>query len=88
LREAIAGRPVYVHLDCDVLDAGIVPTDYRHANGLKLQELHAACTTLADGDVIGFEIAEFENAWEEGGRPVSPAELLDAVQPLIDRMRR
>jgi arginase family enzyme len=88
LREAIAGRPVYVHLDCDVLDAGIVPTDYRHANGLQLQDLHDACTALADGDVVGFEIAEFENAWEEGGPPVSPAGLLDAVQPLIDRMLR
>ena len=87
LCEAIAGRPVYVHLDCDVLDAGIVPTDYRHANGLQLQELHAACTALAAGEVVGFEIAEFENAWEEGGPPVSPAGLLDAVQPLIDRMR-
>jgi arginase family enzyme len=86
LREAIAGRPVYVHLDCDVLEAGIVPTDYRHANGLQLQDLHIACTALAAGEVVGFEISEFENAWEEGCPPVSPAGLLDAVQPLIDRM--
>jgi arginase family enzyme len=88
LREAISGRPVYVHLDCDVLDAGIVPTDYRHENGLQLKELLVACTVLAAGEVIGFEIAEFENAWQEGGSPVSPAGLLDAVQPLIDRMLR
>jgi len=27
LRRVIAGRPVYVHIDCDVLDAGVVPTD-------------------------------------------------------------
>lgn len=26
--EAIAGRPVYAHLDCDVLDDGIMPSDF------------------------------------------------------------
>lgn len=88
LREALAGRPAYVHLDCDVLDAGIVPTDYRHTNGLNLADLQAACTSIASCEVVGFEISEFEIAWEEGGCPVSPAGLLDAVQPLIDRMLR
>ncbi len=88
LREALAGRPAYVHLDCDVLDAGIVPTDYRHTNGLTLADLQAACTAIASSEVVGFEISEFEIAWEEGGHPVSPAGLLDAVQPLIDRMLR
>ncbi len=34
LVQAIAGRPVYVHLDCDVLDPDIVPTDYAADRGL------------------------------------------------------
>ncbi|MBC7479883.1 MAG: hypothetical protein H7317_17640 [Pseudorhodobacter sp.] len=35
LLNAIAKRPVYVHLDCDVLNPGIVPTDYVGLGGLS-----------------------------------------------------
>lgn len=40
LRKTIAGRPVYVHLDCDVLNPGIVPTDFVIQGGLSLDDLH------------------------------------------------
>lgn len=88
LADAIAGRPVYVHLDCDVLEPGIVPTDYVHANGLGLDDLRDACVAIARGEVIGVEIAEFQDAWHAGGPPVSPAPLLRAVAPLVERMQR
>lgn len=34
LRTALGGRPAYLHLDCDVLAPGIVPTDYRVPAGI------------------------------------------------------
>lgn len=83
LRAAIAGRPVYVHLDCDVLNPGIVPTDYVHDGGLSLDELRACCEVIAEHELIGMEIAEFQNAWEPDGDPVSPDPLLDALEPLL-----
>lgn len=83
LRRAIAGRPVYVHLDCDVLDPGIVPTDYVHENGLTLDDLRTCCEVIAAHRWVGVEIAEFQNAWEPGGEPVSPEPLLDALEPLL-----
>ena len=86
LHEVVAGRPVYVHLDCDVLDPGIVPTDYRHEGGLTLADLARACEILASSEVLGLEIAEFENAWEPGGTPVSPVPIVDAVMPLIRKL--
>jgi arginase family enzyme len=86
LRQAIAGRPVYVHLDCDVLDPGIVPTDYVHPDGLTLEDLLAACAVIAEHEVVGAEIAEFQNAWRADGPPVSPAPLLEALAPLIARL--
>lgn len=86
LRQAIAGRPVYVHLDCDVLDPGIVPTDYVHPDGLTLEDLHGACAVIAESEVVGAEIAEFQNAWTIDGPPVSPASLLQALRPLIGRL--
>jgi arginase len=87
LRKAIAGRPVYVHLDCDVLNPGIVPTDYQVEDGLSLAELRAACTVIAESEIVGVEIAEFQNAWTSGGEPVSPTPLLDALSPLFRRMQ-
>jgi arginase len=83
LREAIAGRPVYVHLDCDVLNPGIVPTDYVHDGGLTLDDLRACCEVLAQQAFIGLEIAEFQASWTAGGDPVSPDPLLDALTPLL-----
>jgi arginase family enzyme len=86
LRSAIAKRPLYIHLDCDVLEPGIVPTDYRVPGGLTLAQLHALCEVLAENELAGVEIAEFENAWGEGEMPVSPSPLLDALDPLLSRL--
>ncbi|MFU8141307.1 arginase family protein [Klebsiella variicola] len=86
LRQAINGRPVYMHLDCDVLEPGIVPTDYVHPEGMTLCDLEAACEVLAETEVVGLEIAEFQHTWNEGGLPVSPIPLLKALQPVIGKL--
>ncbi|QNU45455.1 arginase family protein [Mixta calida] len=83
LQEAIAGRAVYVHLDCDVLEPGIVPVDYPVEGGLTLAELAACSKILAEHEYAGIEIAEFQNAWERDGEPVSPGPLIDALMPLL-----
>jgi len=86
LQKAVAGRPVYLHLDCDVLDPGIVPTDYAVEGGLTLADLTACCDALAESDFLGIEIAEFQHAWQPGGAPVSPDPLIDALLPLWRRL--
>jgi arginase len=88
LKAVIKDRPVYVHLDCDVLNPGIVPTDYQNPYGLSVEDLHKACAVLAENEVVGLEIAEFQSAWNIGGEMVSPRPIINAVQPLIDRMVR
>ncbi|WVT71860.1 arginase family protein [Sinorhizobium chiapasense] len=88
LAEAVAGRPVYIHLDCDVLNPGIVPTDYQHEDGLSLEDLRAACAVLARSQVVGLEIAEFQNAWSEGGERVTPEPLIAALEPLLEKLSR
>ena len=72
-----------MHLDCDVLEPGIVPTEYRVPDGLTLQQLHQAAQVLAEREVIGLEIAEFESAWAEDGTPGDPAPVIEALQPLL-----
>jgi arginase/N-omega-hydroxy-L-arginine amidinohydrolase len=80
---AVAGRPIYVHLDCDVLEPGLVPTDFQVAGGLSLQSLHSIFCALAKELVLGFEIAEFQHAWAAGMEPASADDLVEAVVPLL-----
>lgn len=87
LARAVGSRPVYVHLDCDVLDAGLLPTEYQVDGGLSFDDLHAACAVLAEREVVGLELAEFEASWPGAGAPeVSPAPLVNAIEPLLQRL--
>lgn len=83
LSAALGGRPAFVHVDCDVLEPGIVPTDYRVAGGLSLAAFSRLCEVLAKAGLLGLEIAEFESAWPDNGAPASPTPLLDALAPLF-----
>ena len=83
LRSAIAGRPVYVHLDCDVLEPGIVPTEYSVPGGLSLDDLHAACRVIAQHEIVGLEIAELEATPDDPAGLMSTSALVGALEPLI-----
>ncbi|MEO3434520.1 arginase family protein [Inquilinus sp. CAU 1745] len=87
LRQAISGRPIYIHLDCDVLEPGIVPTDYCHEGGLTLDDLLVCSQEIAEHRVVGIEIAEFQNAWDQSGGSVSPGPLLQAIDPILALFR-
>lgn len=82
LRKAIGSRSVYVHLDCDVLDAGLVATEYQSPNGISFADLREAFEVLAEHDLLGLEIAEFEDCWPDGAANL-PDQLLSAVQPAL-----
>jgi arginase family enzyme len=81
--DAVGNRPVYVHLDCDVLEPGLVPTDFRVDGGLSLQALHSVFSALSTTPLIGLEIAEFQYSWGPGFEPASPIDLVNAIQPLF-----
>jgi arginase family enzyme len=83
LARAVDGRAVYVHIDCDVLEPGLVPTEYCAPGGLDLTQLQHACAVLARREVVGLEIAEFEAVWAETGRSAECDALLAALSPLI-----
>jgi arginase len=83
LVEAVAHRPVYVHLDCDVLEPGLVPTEFRVSDGLSLPALNEAFSALAGTTLVGMEIAEFQYSREPRSTPASPHGLIDAIQPAL-----
>jgi len=86
LGAAIGTAPVYVHIDCDVLDPGIVPTEYAVPGGLSLGDLRAVCERLAANEIVGVEIAELEATWRDTGAPASTEGLLGALEPLWSAM--
>ncbi len=88
LRAAVGDFPVYVHLDCDVLNPGIVATEYSVPGGLSLADLRSACATLANNEIIGLEVAEFEATGKVSADARCASKLIDALQPLLDAMRR
>lgn len=82
LRATLGGRPSYVHLDCDVLEPGIVPSDYDVPDGLSLRDLQSALAAIAANGLVGLEIAEYEAHWSSG-RPGDPTLLVQTVWPLL-----
>lgn len=83
LSAAIGASPVYLHIDCDVLEPGIVPTEYCVNGGLTLADLSAACEALLRNEIIGVEIAEFEGTWQNG-KPASPSRLIDCLESVLN----
>ena len=88
LAEVVAGRPVYVHIDCDVLEPDLVPSEYRVPGGLTLADLGAAAFALAKLEVIGLELTEYEASWAQREVAASPDALLEALAPLLAALRR
>ncbi|SDO96097.1 arginase [Actinopolyspora xinjiangensis] len=88
LRAAVAGRPVYFHLDCDVLEPGVLATDYRVPGGLTLERLHEVAGMLAEHELVGVELGEFETIQPTGETDTDAARrLVEAVAPLLDGPR-
>lgn len=83
LRRAVAGRPVYVHIDCDVLDAGTVPTDYLVPGGLTLDQLHGCVEALAESEVVGIEIGELEADTYDRATLRHAQRIVTALRPVI-----
>ena len=85
LEEKIAGRPAYVHIDCDVLDNGLVPTEYQVPGGLSFAELREISEVIAKGEVVGLEIAEYQHELLSDGIVPNPFNLIGALKPLISK---
>jgi arginase len=84
----VGDRPVFVHLDCDVAEPGLLPTEFSVPGGLDLAALRAVAERLARNPLVGLEIAEFEAQDDPADGERRAASLLDAIAPLLDRAAR
>jgi arginase family enzyme len=52
--------PVYVHLDVDVLDPEVLPSQFPVPGGLSAAEVRDALASLLNTDIVGLEVTAFE----------------------------
>src|SRR3989475_8169452 len=66
---ALAGRPLYVTIDVDVLDPSEAPgTGSPEPCGIRASELVAIVHLLGQASVIGGDLVEVAHAWDPSGR--------------------
>jgi arginase family enzyme len=83
--DAVDGRAVYVHLDCDVLDPELFPAQFPASGGLSdlgLRRLLDEVTQAADR-VVGLEVTAFEAPEDAVERRRLAGLVADAVTPLL-----
>jgi agmatinase len=80
--EELAGHPVYISLDLDVLDPSIFPgTGTPEAGGVSFSELLSAFWKLAGLRVVGFDINELSPVYDQSG--VSTAVACKVLRELL-----
>ncbi|PPF56439.1 arginase [Clavibacter michiganensis] len=85
LRRGVAGRPVYVHIDCDVLEPGTVPTDYVVPAGMSLSQLEDCARALTGSEIIGIEVGELET--DDADAPDAghfARRIVEALEPILN----
>jgi arginase len=85
LAQRLAGLPVYVHLDLDVLDPSVMAAQFAVSGGLSDGGLRTLLAEVADAaEIIGVEITAFE-APEDDAEAAGLAELMASiVEPLLE----
>lgn len=58
LAREVGNRPVWIHVDWDVLNPGYVPADYAVPNGLPPTQVRRIFSLFAES-VVGIELAEY-----------------------------
>jgi len=68
LREALAGRPLYLSVDVDVLDPAVVPgTGNPEPDGCTYADLITALRVLESGQIVGLDLVEVSPPCDPGG---------------------
>ncbi|WP_186307712.1 arginase family protein [Microbacterium sp. 1.5R] len=83
IRELVAGRPVWIHVDWDVLEPGYIPAAYRVGAGLLPHQIAAIFAALPVDSIRGIELAEFEAGDAEVPERVSLELIVETFQHLL-----
>jgi arginase/N-omega-hydroxy-L-arginine amidinohydrolase len=82
--EAVGDRPVWIHIDWDVLEPGHLPADYSVPNGMLPQQIRAIFEALQDR-ILGIELAEFNASEIPGENEQALQVICEIVSPVLGR---
>jgi arginase family enzyme len=81
---ALGGRPVYVHLDLDVLDPDLFPAQFPAPHGLSDTGLRTMLMELArSAEIVGLEVTAFEAPEDVTERELLTDLVTGIVSPLL-----
>ncbi len=86
LCEAIGSNPVWVHIDWDVMNPGLIPAAYAIANGLHVQQLRDALAAIPTSQIAGIELAEFEVPATPQETDQAVAIIQEITEPLFEKI--
>lgn len=84
--EAIGNHPVWVHIDWDVMDPGLIPAAYAIDNGLDVKQLRDALMGIPASQIAGIELAEFELPQDQQDTERALAHIHKIIEPLFERI--
>ena len=84
---AVAGRPLFVHLDCDVLSGDVLPAAFPAPGGLQPAELAAVLRAAGEAcsDLVGLEVTAFSPPPEQ--RESLAATVAGCIDELLEGAR-
>jgi arginase/N-omega-hydroxy-L-arginine amidinohydrolase len=86
---AVAGRPVWLHVDTDVVDAGRAGGRGRAPGGLHPAALRRLAEALVAGsELVGLELTEFDGSCEPDEQDEAVTGLLSAIEPVLAALAR
>ncbi|WEK59802.1 MAG: arginase family protein [Candidatus Microbacterium colombiense] len=81
--DLIDGRPVWIHVDWDVLEPGYIPAAYRVGAGMLPHQIAAIFAALPADSVRGVELAEFEAGDPDVPEHLSVELIVETFQHLL-----
>ena len=89
VKNALAGAPVFIHLDLDVLDPQEFPAAIPAPGGLSSDKLYDLMEAVAeDSELVGVEITAFEAPEDDDERADMAETAMRVLDPMLDRLSR
>lgn len=82
----LGDRPVWVHIDWDVMEPGLIPAAYAVPGGLLPEQIRAVLAALPPAQIVGIELAEFELPADPDATEIAIAAILEIVTPLLEQV--
>lgn len=81
----IGDKPIWIHIDWDVLEPGYLPADYVVPEGLYPQDIKNLLKALSTKQVLGIELAEFNATKNDSVNNEAVNVILDMTSPILDK---